>query len=216
MEGFEALGAEVAINEDHYLIKAKKLKGCMYFFSNVSVTATESMILAATLAEGTTTLKNCAMEPEIVALTDYLNKVGAKIIGAGSPTIIIEGVKSLNATNFEIIPDRIETGTFAIMAALTQSNFTITNCNPNHIESLLNIFSKQGIPYKKTNSTLNIIPSNNDIKAYNIKTHEYPGFPTDLQPPYTVLATQTHGNTLIHETIYDRRLLYTEMLVQMG
>ncbi len=215
LEGFKAMGAEINWSDGFYELKAKKLKACEYFFTTVSVTGTEALMMTAVLASGTTVLKNCAMEPEIEALADYLNAQGAKIKGAGTPTITIEGVESVNAGEFEIIPDRIETGTFAIMAAATKSEIKITKCNPGHIESLLNIFKKQGIEFEKGNDWLKIIPSRN-FRSYNIRTHEYPGFPTDLQSPYTVLMTQAQGASLIHEVIWDRRLLFSDMLSQMG
>jgi UDP-N-acetylglucosamine 1-carboxyvinyltransferase len=215
LEGFKALGAEIKVKDNFYEIKAQELRGNEYFFTNISVTGTESLMMTATLAKGTTTLKNCAMEPEIKALADYLNKQGAKIKGAGSPTIIIEGVKKLSAGTFKIIPDRIETGSFAIMAAATKSEITITNCEPNHVLSLLAIFKKIGIDFEQGKDWIKIKPSKK-FKPYNIKTHEYPGFPTDLQSPYTVLMTQASGLSIIHETIYDRRLLYVDMLSQMG
>ncbi|MFA6271474.1 MAG: UDP-N-acetylglucosamine 1-carboxyvinyltransferase [Patescibacteria group bacterium] len=215
LEGFKALGAEVQEKDDMYVIKAKKLKGCDYFFTTVSVTGTEGMILTAVLAEGVTTLKNCAMEPEIVALSEYLNLNGAKIKGAGSPTITIEGVAKLSAGEYTIIPDRIETGTFAILAAAAKSELMITKCNPNHIESLLSVLSKTGVTFEKGDDWLKIKAAKK-INPYDIKTHEYPGFPTDLQSPYTVLMTQASGRSTIHEVIYDRRLLFTDMLVQMG
>jgi UDP-N-acetylglucosamine 1-carboxyvinyltransferase len=215
LEGFKAMGAEIKENNDYYHIKAKKLKGCEYFFSTVSVTGTEALMMAAVLADGTTVLKNCAMEPEIPALAEYLNRQGARIIGAGTSTIKIEGVKEIKAGKFDIIPDRIETGTFACLAAAVKSEITITKCNPSHIESLLSIFQKQGIDFESGKDWLKIKPVKS-IKPYNIKTHEYPGFPTDLQSPYTVLMTQALGSSLIHETIYERRLLFTDMLAQMG
>jgi len=215
LEGFASLGAEVSVNEGKYLLRAKKLKGDNYFFPVVSVTATESLMITAVLAEGTTILSNCAMEPEIVSLAEYFNQQGAKISGAGTPKIIIEGVKKVRGGHFEVIPDRIETGSFGIMAAATKSDITITKCNPRHIEILLNIFKKIGVPYETGKNWLKIKPAKK-IKSYNVKTHEYPGFPTDLQAPYTVLMTQAEGSSLIHETIYDRRLLYVDMLSQMG
>ncbi len=215
LEGFKALGAEVKIKEGFYNIKAKKLIGATYFFTTVSVTGTESLMMTATLAEGTTILQNCAMEPEIKALADYLNFNGAKIKGAGSPTIVIEGVKKINASTFNVVPDRIETGSFAIMAAASKSNITITKCHTEHILSLLTIFKKIGINFDYGPDWIKMKATKN-IKAYSIKTHEYPGFPTDLQSPYTVLMTQAEGASLIHETIYDRRLLYIDMLSQMG
>jgi UDP-N-acetylglucosamine 1-carboxyvinyltransferase len=218
LDGFAALGAEIDIKEDHYHIKAKNgLKGGEFFFYKlIAVTATEAMMMAATLARGKTILKNCAIEPEIEVLADYLNKQGAKINGAGTSTIIIEGVEKIYAGNFAIMPDRIETGSFAIIAAATHSELLITNCIPEHIRGLLEIFKHRlGIPFEEGEDWLKIKPAKK-IMPFGIKTHEYPGFSTDLQSPYTVLMTQAEGSSLIHETIYDRRLLYADLLSQMG
>ncbi len=216
LEGFKVFGATVEEeNGKYYRVSAKKLKPANYFFSTISVTATESLMMTACLIPGKSVLRNCAMEPEIEALADYLNEQGAKISGAGTPTIIIEGVETLKAGVFNIIPDRIETGSFAIMAAATGSEIKIIKCNPDHILSLLTIFDKIGVKYEKGDDWLIMKPSKN-ILSYDIKTHEYPGFPTDLQSPYAVLMTQARGNSLIQETIYDRRLLWTDMLSQMG
>ncbi len=215
MEGFKALGAELKQQGNYYHLKASKLSGTEYFFPRISVTATESLMMTATLAQGTTVLKNCAMEPEVKVLADFLNNRGAKVKGAGTPTIKIQGVNKLKGGRARIIPDRIETGSFAIMAAATGSELTITECEPNHIQILLTIFDKIGVSYEKEKNKLHIKPVKS-LKPYNIKTHEYPGFPTDLQPPYTVLMTQAKGTSLIHEAIYDRRLLYIDLLSQMG
>ncbi len=216
LEGFARLGAEVSYKNEKYHLKARRLKGAEYFFTTVSVTGTESLMMTATLAEGVTTLKNCALEPEIVELAAYLNRNGAKISGAGTPTISIRGVKRLGAGNFVTMPDRIETGTFAILAAAARAPLTITHCCPDHIEALLTIFTKLGIVYTRSKDTLKIVSVPKTIKPYNLKTHEYPGFATDLQSPFTVLMTQASGTSLIHETIYDRRLLFTDLLAQMG
>ncbi len=215
LEGFKCMGADIKEDGNFYRLKADKLKGCEFFFSVVSVMGTEAMMTTAVLAEGETTLFNCAMEPEIKALADYLNKQGAKISGAGTPTIKIKGVKKIKAGNFKVIPDRIETGSFAIMAAASKSNITITDCDPDHIKALLSAFVKIGVPFKKGKNWLKIKPAKT-INPHGIKTHEYPGFATDLQSPYTVLMTQARGSSLIHETIYDRRLFYVDMLAQMG
>jgi UDP-N-acetylglucosamine 1-carboxyvinyltransferase len=155
------------------------------------------------------------MEAEIVALAEYLNSVGAKISGAGTPVITIEGVAKIGGGEFTTIADRIEAGTFAIMAAATNSELTISDCRPDHLESLLAMFTKIGVPYTSTATTLTIL-KHGVLKALDIKTHEYPGFPTDLQSPYTILMTQAEGMAIVHETIYDRRLLFTDMLTQMG
>lgn len=216
LEGYKKLGAEITWKNNLYYLKAKKLRGATYFFTPVSVTGTESLMMTAVLAEGITTLKNCAMEPEISELAQFLNKAGAKISGAGTPTITIRGVKKLGGGHFTVIPDRIETGTFAILAAAARSPLTINNCRPDHVESLLTIFSKLGIGYTSGKDYLKITTFPKKLQAYNLKTHEYPGFPTDLQSPFTVLMTQAEGSSLIHETIYDRRLLFTDMLTQMG
>lgn len=215
LEGFEAMGAKVEMGEKFYHISATKLHSFDYFFSTVSVTGTQSLIMTACLIPGTTILKNCALEPEIEALIEYLNKQGAKISGAGTPTITIEGVTAIKAGSCQIIPDRMETGSFAMLAAATKSELKITNCNPEHILNLLAIFRKIGVNYETGTDWLKIKKSAT-IKAYGIKTHEYPGFPTDLQSPYVVLMTQAQGISLIQETIYDRRLIWTDMLSQMG
>lgn len=215
LAGFKAFGSEIKEKDNYFHLKAKKLKGCNYFFPIISVTGTESLMMTAVLADGTTILNNCAMEPEIKALADYLIENGAKIKGAGTSTIIIEGVNQIGAGQFKIIPDRIETGSFALMAAATKSEITINNCDPEHIQVLLTILNRIGIKFEKGSDWLKIEPAKK-IKPYSIKTHEYPGFATDLQSPYTILMTQAEGSSLIHETIYDRRLLYVDMLMQMG
>jgi len=215
LEGFAKMGAGISTVDNYYHLTADKLRGCEFFFTTVTVTGTESMMMTATLAEGKTVLSNCAMEPEIVALAEYLNSVGAKISGAGTPVITIEGVEKIGGGEFTTIADRIEAGTFAIMAAATNSELTISDCRPDHLESLLAMFTKIGVPYTSTATTLTIL-KHGVLKALDIKTHEYPGFPTDLQSPYTILMTQAEGMAIVHETIYDRRLLFTDMLTQMG
>ncbi|MFA6194743.1 MAG: UDP-N-acetylglucosamine 1-carboxyvinyltransferase [Patescibacteria group bacterium] len=215
LEGFTALGAKVEVKNNYYEIKAKHLTGCDFFFTTATVTGTQSLMSTACLAKGKTILRNCAMEPEVEALADYLNSQGAKIIGAGTPTVTIEGVEKLSAGDCEIIPDRIEAGSFALMAAATNSEITIQRCNPEHLLNLLTIFDKIGVNYEKGADWIKMKKSS-DIRAYDMKTHEYPGFSTDLQSPYVVLMTQAHGNSLIQENIYDRRLIWTDMLSQMG
>ena len=216
IDGFKKMGAKVKILENCYHLSAKKLKGAEIFFRKVTVTGTESLMMTACLAVGVTILKNCAMEPEIPALADFLNRAGAKIEGAGTSTIRIIGVKKLSGGEYRIIPDRIEAGTFAMMAAASnRGRVVIKDCEPAHLEILWSFFDKMGVNYNLGTDTIEILPSRK-ILAYDVKTHEYPGFATDLQSAYTVLMTQAHGASLIHETIYDRRLLFTDMLTQMG
>lgn len=214
LEGFQKMGAKMIDGGSEYTLKAKKLQGAKIILPKISVTVTENLMMAATLAEGVTEIKNAAMEPEIVALADYLNYQGAKIKGAGTPVIIIEGVKSLSAGEFTIIPDRIETGTLTILGLMTQSQIKITNCNPEHIENLLYTLDKAGAKLEIGPDYIVTFPS--QLKGASIVTHEYPGFPTDLQAPFTVLMTQAKGISLIHETIFEGRLFYTDILNQMG
>jgi len=209
-------GSRKAAGQNYYHLTAKKLKGANIFFSKISVTATESLMMTACFAEGETILKNCAMEPEIVSLAEYLNSGGAKIEGAGTPTIKIKGIKRLRGREYKIIPDRIEAGTFAMLAAASNSGeVLIKNCRPSHLEALWVLFDKIGVNYVLSKNSIRIKPSKR-LSACDVTTHEYPGFATDLQSPYTVLMTQAYGSSLIHETIYDRRLLFTDMLTQMG
>ena len=216
LDAFARMGAKVKIKDDLYYLSAKKLKGTIIFFPKITVTGTESIMMTACLAEGITVLKNCAMEPEISALADFLNSIGAKIEGAGTPTIIVKGVKKLGGGEYKIIPDRIEAGTFAMLAAAAKgSEIVIEKCQPEHLEALWAQFDKVGVSYKLGKSTIEI-GHRDKIQASDLTTHEYPGFATDLQSPYTVLMTQAHGISLIHETIYDRRLLFTDLLTQMG
>ena len=215
IDGFKTLGVEVEENKNGFFFKTKKLKGAKFVFPIISVTATETLMMAATLAKGKTTLINAACEPEISTLADYLNSCGAKISGAGTSTIIIEGVNKLSANVFNIIPDRIEAGTFAIMAATTKSDLIIKNCNPMHLEVPLLMLKKVGVNFIIGNNNINVLPSKN-LKAINLVTHEYPGFITDLQAPFTVLLTQVQGMSLVHETIYEGRLFYIDKLNKMG
>ena len=213
LDGYKALGAKINFQNGLYDIKGK-LTGAKFVFGNVSVTGTEAMIMAACLAKGKTILKNCACEPEIESLANFLNSCGAKIQGAGTPFIIIEGVESLTGGEYKTIPDRIETGTLAILAAATKSNILIKNCEPEHLESLWNVLKNAGVHLKMSRDSVEVIPSR--LKTVNIKTHEYPGFPTDLQAPICVLLTQAEGQGLVHETIFESRLFWLNDLKRMG
>jgi len=213
LDGYKALGAEINYRKELYEIKGK-LIGAKFVFSNISVTGTEAMIMAASLAKGKTILKNCACEPEIESLANFLNSCGANIQGAGSPFVTIEGVEKLNGGEYRTIPDRIEAGTFAILAATTKSNILIKNCEPEHLDSLWNVLRSAGVNLKINENSVEVIPSK--LKSFNIKTHEYPGFPTDLQAPVCVLLTQAEGQGLVHETIFESRLFWLDDLKRMG
>lgn len=215
IDGFKALGARVQKTGQIFTVSSKKLIGEKFVFPNVSVTGTENMIMAATLAKGKTILKNSACEPEIENLAAFLNSLGAKISGAGTPTLEIEGVETLSGGTWNGMPDRIEAGTFIILAAATRSRLKIKNCNPGHLDVLLALLKNTGVNFEIGNDYVIVAPSKK-LKAIDIKTREYPGFATDFQAPLTVLLTQSKGISLVHETIYDGRLFYTDILNQMG
>jgi len=214
LAGFKKMGAEVIDHQDFFTLKAKKLKGAKIVLPWTAVTVTESLMLTACLASGTTTIINSAMEPEIPALAEYLNKQGAKISGAGSPIITIKGVDKLSAGTYEIMPDRIEAGSFVMMGLATGSEIKVTNCRPEHLDTVLLMLEKTGAKLEIGADFIKTKKSK--FNATELRTHEYPGFPTDLQAPFTVLMTQAQGQSLIHETIYDGRLFYTDKLSNMG
>ncbi|OQA36931.1 MAG: UDP-N-acetylglucosamine 1-carboxyvinyltransferase [Parcubacteria group bacterium ADurb.Bin326] len=214
LSGFKAMGAKVEENDHEYTLQAKKLHGAKIVMPWVMVTATESLMMTACLAEGTTTIINAAMEPEIPALADFLNSCGAKISGAGTPIITIEGVEKLSGGECTIIPDRIEAGTFAIMGLITGSEITVTGCEPKHLETVLETLRRANAKLEVGDNWIKTKPSK--LKAVELRTHEYPGFPTDLQSPFTILMTQAEGMSLIHEAIYEGRLFYTDKLNAMG
>ena len=214
LSGFQALGAELEENGSSYTLRAKKLHGTKIVMPWVAVTATESLMMTATLAEGVTTIVNAAMEPEISALADYLNSCGAKISGAGTPIIKIEGGESLGGGRCELIPDRIEAGTFVMMGLMANSEITVKDCRPEHLEVVLTTLKKAGAKLEIGDSWIKTKPSK--LYGIELRTHEYPGFPTDLQAPFTVLMTQAEGMSLIHEAIYDGRLFYIDKLTPMG
>lgn len=216
LEGFQALGATIEETSNYFIFKAKNgLRGNKIFFPTISVTATECIMMAAVLARGATELHNAAMEPEIPALAEYLNKQGAKIKGAGTSTIIIEGVEKISAGTYDIIPDRIEAGTFTIMGALTNSEIKIKNCDPSHLEALFIKLKHIGAELEIGENYI-LTKKHSALKATNIRTHEYPGFATDLQPPFTLLLTQANGMSLVHEAVFEGRLFYTDLLATMG
>lgn len=218
LEGFKKMGATVRHKKDTYVIEAKDgLKGAEFFLKNQSVTVTETFMMAGVLAKGTTTIKNSAMEPEIVDLADFLIECGAKITGAGTPTIVIKGGKLLTGKGrpYKTMPDRIDAGSFVILGALAARELRVINCEPKHLESLIETLRSAGVSVE-TKKTEIIVRAPLRLLPVDIKTHEYPGFPTDLQAPMTVLLTQADGESTVFETIFESRLNYTEALTSMG
>jgi len=218
LAGFEKFGAEVSLEAGNVVARAPgdgRLRGADVQFGKVTVTGTENLMMAATLARGSTTLRNAAREPEIVDLADLLNKMGARVNGAGSETIEIEGVESLGGAEHTIIPDRIETGTFIVAAALTKGQLEIKDCRPDHLESVISQLRKVGVIIKEVNPTT-LEVSSDGLKAGNVTTSPYPDFPTDMQAQYMVLMTQAKGKSEIVETVFENRFMHASELQRMG
>ena len=215
LKGFELLGAKVTEEDDHFIIEADKLKGNNIYLDFPSVGATINIMLAAVKARGKTIIDNAAQEPEIVNVATFLNNMGARIKGAGTSTIVITGVKYLHSCYHEVIPDRIEAGTYLIIGALLGKNLKITNMIPNHLEALIAKLSESGVDMEIGLDNV-IINNTSSYKAVNIKTLVYPGFPTDLQQIMATFLTQCKGRSIIEETIYENRFKNLSELCRMG
>lgn len=217
MNGLRAMGAVVEQDIDGYtFIAPQGLRGGRVVFPAISVTGTETIMMAAVVAKGETVIHNAALEPEITALAAFLNAHGARISGAGTSTVTVMGSGLLRPAQGTIIPDRLEAGSFLMLAAATQSGMTITQCNPEHLTVPIALLQQMGVQCSITSNTITVTPSLQPLTPLNVVTHEYPGFPTDLQPPMAVVLTQAHGHSTIHETIWESRLGYMKLLQQMG
>ncbi|HNV96749.1 MAG TPA: UDP-N-acetylglucosamine 1-carboxyvinyltransferase [bacterium] len=206
---------KIEIKNGLYRFTNSGIRACKYVFPKISHTGTEAIIMAAVLASGKTEIINAACEPEVTALSNMLNQMGADIKGAGTHNIIINGVKKLKGTEFTIIPDRIEAGSFLCIGIATKSNIKITKCDPNHLDIPIKILHNMGVNLEIGKNHIQI-KDYKKLKHADITTHEYPGFPTDLQSCYTVLLTQANGMSMMHETIYESRLFFTDFLSRMG
>lgn len=215
LKAFEALGAKVIEENNKYTITAEELIGTDISLDMPSVGATVNAMLVSTKAKGITKIYNAAKEPEIVSVATFLNNMGAKIKGAGTSTIIIEGVNNLSGAFTEVIPDRIEAGTYIIAGALLGNNLKITNIIPKHVESLTEKLKEMGVPLTIKEDSI-IVSKANNLKPVKVKTLGYPGFPTDLQQPLTTLLTQVNGTSTLEETIYENRFKNVEYLNKMG
>lgn len=215
LKGFEALGATVRNEKNKYIVEAGELKGANIYLDIASVGATINIMLAAVKAKGTTVIDNAAKEPEIVNVATFLNNMGAKITGAGTSTIKIEGVEHLHRCFHEVIPDRIEAGTYIIIGALSGKNLKIDNVIPEHIDSLLSKLEEIGVDLQ-IGADYVIVSSKKEYKSTTIKTAVYPGFPTDLQQPFTVLLTQSNGKSKVVETIWENRFMHIPYLNSLG
>ena len=216
LKGFEALGATVKSDKNKYIVEAKELKGANIYLDIASVGATINIMLAAVKAKGTTIIDNAAKEPEIVNVATFLNNMGAKISGAGTSTIKIVGVDYLHKCFHEVIPDRIEAGTYIIIGALCGNNLKIDNIIPEHVDSLISKLEEMGIELEIGADYVLVLGREDEIKTTNIKTAVYPGFPTDLQQPFTVLLTQANGKGKVCETIWENRFMHIPYLKELG
>ena len=215
LKGLEKLGAQISQEHGYIEARAERLRGARIVFEKITVTGTEDLLMAATLAEGETVLENCAREPEVVDLAALLTKMGAHIEGAGTQTIHVLGVEKLRGARHRIIPDRIEGGTFVIAAALAGGDLTVAGCDPQHLGALLSKLDECGL-HAGTNADSVRIISDGPLKAADIVTEEYPGFPTDMQAQYMALATQADGASLVTENIFENRFMHAQELVRMG
>jgi UDP-N-acetylglucosamine 1-carboxyvinyltransferase len=215
IKGLEQLGATIRQEHGYIEASADRLRGGHIVFDKITVTGTEDLMMAAALADGETVMENCAREPEVADLAVLLNKMGAKISGAGTSTIQIKGVSKLGGARHRIIPDRIEAGTFVIAAALTGGDLTITNCDPLHLSALLQKLEECGVTTTTTADSIRI-KNGHRLKAADMSTEEYPGFPTDMQAQYMALATQADGTSIITENIFENRFMHAHELVRMG
>jgi UDP-N-acetylglucosamine 1-carboxyvinyltransferase len=215
LESFKALGATITQENEKFIIDAQNLKGTEINLPFPSVGATINIMLAATKAEGKTIIKNAAKEPEIENVAELLNKMGAKITGVGADEITIIGVEHLKKATIEVIPDRIEAGTYIIAGALVGNNLKIDNINPNHLKALLDKFDEMGITYNLNKNSIVLNKAINH-KCVDIKTSVYPGFPTDLAQPISVILAKANGISHIEETIYKNRMGHVEYLNKMG
>jgi UDP-N-acetylglucosamine 1-carboxyvinyltransferase len=215
IKGLERLGAKII--QDHGYVEAttQRLKGAEIVFDKITVTGTEDLLMAATLAEGETILQNCAREPEVADLADLLNKMGARIAGAGTPTIRVQGVSKLHGARHSIIPDRIEAATFILAGAITGGDVKVANCDPSHLEALLQKLHEVGVKTKHTADSVRVM-GDVPVKAADMVTEEYPGFPTDMQAQYMALATQAEGACVITENIFENRFMHAQEMLRMG
>ena len=211
----QQLGATVRTEHGYVEAIAERLNGAEVLFDKITVTGTENLLMAATLAEGRTVLQNSACEPEVVDLANMLSKMGARIEGAGTSTITIDGVPELRGTTHRVIPDRIEGGTFLIAGAITNGNLDIVDANPSHLGSVIQKLREAGAKIETDGSRMSVRPGG-DLRAANVVTKEYPGFATDMQAQYMALMTQAAGTSIINENIFENRFMHASELMRMG
>jgi len=215
IKGLEQLGAKITQDHGYVEATADRLRGAEIVFDKITVTGTEDLLMAATLAEGETVLQNCAREPEVGDLAALLNKMGAKIEGAGTAIIRVHGVSRLKGAKHRIIPDRIEAGTFLIAGAMTGGDLNIAGCDPAHLAAVLSTLHEVGVKTKSNGDSVRVM-GDNPFSAADMSTEEFPGFPTDCQAQFMALATQAEGTSVVTENIFENRFMHAQELVRMG
>jgi len=219
LAGLTKMGADVFLEAGDVIARAPAdgLVGAEISFDKISVTGTENLMMAATLAHGRTTIQNAAREPEVRDLAELLNKMGARVRGAGTPTIQIDGIEALGSAEHTIIPDRIETGTFITATAITKGDLEIKDCNPEHCNRIIAKLREVGVEIEEVNqSTLHVSCGARDLHASDLRTEPYPNFPTDMQAQYMTLMTQANGRSVITETVFENRFMHASELQRMG
>jgi len=215
IEALRRMGADVAIEHGYVVASCRRLKGAEIVFDDRTVTGTENIMMAAALAEGRTVLENCALEPEVVDLARFLNACGARIDGAGTGRIVVEGVARLRGTAHTVIPDRIETGTFLMAAAATRSGIRIEQCDPSHLEAVLDKLQECGVVLRREPDSITVEPDG-ALRGANVTTRPYPDFPTDLQAQFMALAARADGVSIVTETVFENRFMHVGELRRMG
>ena len=215
IEGLKAMGANIKVVDGYIIAKAKKLKGAKISFSTATVTGTENIMMAAALASGKTVIKNAAKEPEIIDLANCLRLMGAKIEGDGSSIIIINGVNKLKGCNYDVLPDRIETATFLVAAAITRGKLTLTHTRPDTIKVIIDKLRKAGARISIKNDIINI-EAKSQLDAVNITTNPYPDFPTDMQAQFIALNAISKGKSRVVESVFENRFMHVQELIRMG
>jgi UDP-N-acetylglucosamine 1-carboxyvinyltransferase len=215
-KGLETLGAKISYEHGYIEARAERLKGAHIVFDKITVTGTEDLLMAATLAEGETVMENCAREPEVTDLAALLTAMGAQIHGAGTSTIRVMGVEKLHGAKHRINPDRIEAGTFLIAGAITSGDLCVAHCNPEHLTAVIGKLRECGARVDLIAKDQIRVRSEGTLKSADISTEEYPGFPTDMQAQYMALATQADGTSVVTENIFENRFMHVQELVRMG
>jgi UDP-N-acetylglucosamine 1-carboxyvinyltransferase len=215
IKGLEKLGAAITQEHGYVEASAERLRGSEIVFDKITVTGTEDLLMAATLAEGETVMQNCAREPEVADLAALLNAMGAKIEGAGTSTIRVKGIRKLHGAKHRIIPDRIEAGTFIIAGAMTGGDLNVASCEPAHLTAILQKLQETGVKTVVKADSVRVM-GDQPLTAADLNTEEYPGFPTDMQAQYMALATQAEGTSIVTENIFENRFMHAQELVRMG